>query len=35
MPNDGDLFNLFVDWLGDRVLLQQILVDHPAQLYGF
>ena len=35
MPNDGDLFNLFVDWLGDRALLQQILVDHPAQLYGF
>jgi hypothetical protein len=35
MPNDGDLFNLFVDWLGDRALLQQILVDHHAQLYGF
>lgn len=35
MPNDGDLFNLFADWVGDRALLQTILVDHPAQLYGF
>ena len=35
MPNDGDLFNLFADWLGDRALLHNILVDHPAQLYGF
>lgn len=35
MPNDGDLFNLFADWVGDPALLQNILVDHPAQLYGF
>ena len=35
MPNDGDLFNLFADWLGDRALLHNMLVDHPAQLYGF
>lgn len=35
MPNDGDLFNLFVQWLGERDLMQRILVDHPAELYGF
>ncbi len=35
MPNDGDLFNLFLRWLGNRDLIQSIMVDHPAQLYGF
>jgi 2-pyrone-4,6-dicarboxylate lactonase len=35
MPNDGDLFNLFLNWLNGRDLLQRILVDHPAELYGF
>lgn len=35
MPNDGDLLNLFLDWIGERELLQQILVDNPAELYGF
>ena len=35
MPNDGDLFNLFLDWVGDRDLLQTVLVANPAHLYGF
>lgn len=35
MPNDGDLFNLFLDWLGTPELLQSILVDNPARLYGY
>lgn len=35
MPNDGDLFNLFLDWVGDRDLLRTILVDNPAGVYGF
>jgi len=35
MPNDGDLFNLFLDWLRDRDLLQTVLVDNPARVYGF
>jgi predicted TIM-barrel fold metal-dependent hydrolase len=35
MPNDGDLFNLFLDWVGDRDLLQSILVDNPARVYDF
>lgn len=35
MPNDGDLFSLFLQWLGQRDLMQKILVDHPAQIYGF
>jgi predicted TIM-barrel fold metal-dependent hydrolase len=35
MPNDGDLFNLFLDWLGTKELLQSILIDNPAKLYGY
>jgi predicted TIM-barrel fold metal-dependent hydrolase len=35
MPNDGDLFNLFLGWLGGRDLMEDILVRHPAELYGF
>lgn len=35
MPNDGDLFNLFVSWLGTHGVMEDILVKHPAQLYGF
>lgn len=34
MPNDGDLFNLFLDWVGKRDVLNTILVDNPAELYG-
>ncbi len=35
MPNDGDLFNLFLDWIGDRDLLDTVLVRNPAHVYGF
>lgn len=35
MPNDGDLFNLFLDWLGSRKLIEKVLVENPAHVYGF
>jgi len=35
MPNDGSLLDLLGDWGCDAALRQQILVDNPAQLYGF
>lgn len=35
MPNDADLFDQFMDWCGDDATRSQILVDNPAQLYGF
>ncbi len=35
MPNDGDLFNLFAQWVNNPQLLQDILVTHPAALYDF
>ena len=35
MPNDGDLFDLLADWVPDAAIRQQILVEHPRQLYGF
>jgi len=35
MPNDGDLFNLFAQWVNNPQLLQDILVKHPALLYNF
>jgi len=35
MPNDGDLLNLFLRWLGGRDLIHDILVAHPCELYGF
>lgn len=36
MPNDGALLDLLHDWTGgDDALLQQVLVDTPARLYGF
>lgn len=35
MPNDADLFDQFMDWCGDDATRAQILVDNPAQLYGF
>jgi predicted TIM-barrel fold metal-dependent hydrolase len=33
MPNDGDLYNLFLNWVKDERLLQTILVDNPANIY--
>lgn len=35
MPNDGVLFDQFMDWAGDDATRHQILVDNPAKLYGF
>lgn len=35
MPNDGDLFNAFAGWIPDEKIRRRILVDNPAQLYGF
>jgi predicted TIM-barrel fold metal-dependent hydrolase len=35
MPNDGDLANLFLDWVTDENIRKKILVDNPSKLYGF
>lgn len=35
MPDDGHLLDLFNAWTPDAALRRKILVDNPAQLYGF
>lgn len=35
MPDDGDLFDWFLDATGDVALRRRILVDNPARLYDF
>lgn len=35
MPNDGDLVDLLKDWIPSARVLQQILVENPARLFGF
>ncbi len=35
MPNDGDLFDTFAQWVPDAAMRQRILVDHPVKLYDF
>jgi predicted TIM-barrel fold metal-dependent hydrolase len=35
MPNDGDLADLFAQWVSDPLLRRRILVDNPEALYGF
>ena len=35
MPNDGDLADLIAGWLPDANLRRQVLVNNPAELYGF
>ena len=35
MPNDGDLLNLFAQWVSDEKLRERILVSNPASLYDF
>jgi len=35
MPNDGDLLDQFMEWVGDDATRRQILVDNPTRLYGF
>jgi predicted TIM-barrel fold metal-dependent hydrolase len=34
-PDAGAMLDLFLDWLGDAALAHRILVDNPAQLFGF
>lgn len=35
MPNDADLLDLMLDWVPDEATRRKILVDNPAQLFGF
>lgn len=35
MPNDADLCDLLVQWIPDPATRRRILVDNPAELYGF
>lgn len=35
VPNDGDLLNLFAEWIPDTAVRHKILVENPARLYGF
>jgi predicted TIM-barrel fold metal-dependent hydrolase len=35
MPNDGALLDLLASWVGDETMLRRVLVDNPAQFYGF
>ena len=34
-PDDARLFDLFAEWAGGEVAFKRILVDNPAELYGF
>jgi D-galactarolactone isomerase len=34
-PNDEDLLDLLIDWSPDEKTRKKILVDNPAELYGF
>jgi 2-pyrone-4,6-dicarboxylate lactonase len=35
IPNDGDLVDLLPAWIPDEALRRKVLVDNPAELYGF
>jgi D-galactarolactone isomerase len=35
VPDDADLLDLLLDWAPDEATRRKILVDNPAQLYGF
>lgn len=35
MPDDTDLLETLLDWVGDDATRRQILTDNPARLYGF
>ena len=35
MPNDGDLVDLLAEWIPDPATRRRILVDNPAELFGF
>ena len=34
-PDDADLVDVFCEWFPDARVRQQVMVDNPAQLYGF
>jgi D-galactarolactone isomerase len=34
-PNDANLFDLLTEWTPDEALRKRVLVDNPAELYGF
>jgi D-galactarolactone isomerase len=34
-PDDARLFDLFSEWAGSAAAFRRILVDNPAELYGF
>jgi predicted TIM-barrel fold metal-dependent hydrolase len=34
-PDDGQLLDLLLDWAPDETARRRILVDNPAELYGF
>jgi D-galactarolactone isomerase len=35
MPDDATLLDVLLDWVGDDLTRRRILVDNPAELYGF
>ena len=35
MPDDGDIANMFGEWVPDEALRKKILTENPARLYGF
>lgn len=35
MPNDADLIDLLLDWVPDEATRHRILVENPAELFGF
>jgi predicted TIM-barrel fold metal-dependent hydrolase len=35
MPNTTDLMDLLADWVPDEAIRRRVLVDNPAELYGF
>jgi D-galactarolactone isomerase len=34
-PDEADLQDLLLDWVDDEATRNRILVDNPAELYGF
>jgi D-galactarolactone isomerase len=35
MPDDANLLDLLLEWAPDENVRRRILVDNPAELYGF
>ncbi|HVU32488.1 MAG TPA: amidohydrolase family protein [Opitutaceae bacterium] len=35
IPNDGDLVDMLANWIPDPTLRHKVLVENPAELYGF